>query len=130
MLVISENDKSRDWGIQGCTIPAHTVFNYCNILGKTRCLIDLLVICVFYYLYFNRLSKQFCVLAHQALDGALEQLDISSYGVIDTDLEEVFLKVTDKAINEQETESKMPAQFFFVPRKIHNFSMRSDITCE
>ena len=38
----------------------------------------------------------------QALDVALEQLDISSYGVIDTDLEEVFLKVTDRAINDQE----------------------------
>ena len=69
-------------------------------------------------LYFNRLPNQISVLAHQALDGALEQLDISSYGVIDTDLEEVFLKVTDKAINEQETESKMPAQFFCATKNI------------
>ncbi len=39
----------------------------------------------------------------QALDRSLAHLDISSYGIADTDLEEVFLKVTENAILEQES---------------------------
>ncbi len=56
----------------------------------------------------------------QSLDGALEQLDISSYGVIDTDLEEVFLKVTDKAVTDQDSDSEW--RLFWSHITVFNFN--------
>ena len=40
----------------------------------------------------------------QALDTSMQELHINSYGVMDTNLEEIFLKITEAACQEEESE--------------------------
>ena len=40
----------------------------------------------------------------QALDTSLQELRVNSYGVMDTNLEEIFLKITEAACQEEESE--------------------------
>ena len=40
----------------------------------------------------------------QALDASMQELYINSYGVMDTNLEEIFLKITEAACQEEESE--------------------------
>ncbi len=55
-----------------------------------------------YILPFDEAKKGGFEKLFAALDRSLDQLHISSYGVIDTTLEEVFLKVTEKALNAEQ----------------------------
>ena len=55
-----------------------------------------------YILPFEEAKKGNFEKLFDALDANLDQLHVSSYGVMDTTLEEVFLKVTEAAIQEDE----------------------------
>ena len=61
---------------------------------------------IHYILPFDEVKKGNFQSLFSALDGRMSDLDISSYGVMDTNLEEVFLKVTEQSNLQKSEEGK------------------------